>query len=72
MFADGRQVGQVTSQTFSPLLKKQIALASVEPALSAPGSELELELTIDYRRVRANARVASLPFYDPPHKRATS
>jgi aminomethyltransferase len=65
----GRQVGQVTSQAFSPLLKKQVGLASVDGRFAEPGTTLELEMVVDYKRVRANARVAKLPFYDPPHKR---
>jgi aminomethyltransferase len=66
----GRQVGQVTSQAFSPLLKKQVALASVDGPYAEPGTPLELEMVVDYKRVRADARVAKLPFFDPPRKRA--
>lgn len=63
-------MGQITSQTFSPLLKKQIAIASVESEYSAPGTELQVEILVDRTRTRALGRVASLPFYDPPHKRS--
>jgi aminomethyltransferase len=67
-----RQVGQVTSQVFSPLLKKQIGIASVEARCAAPGTLLELEAVVDVRRVTFAARVAPLPFFDPERKRATA
>jgi aminomethyltransferase len=65
----GRQVGQMTSSTFSPILKKYIGLASVEALHAAPGTELEVEVTVEYRRQPAPARVVPLPFFDPPRKR---
>jgi aminomethyltransferase len=71
LFVQGRQVGQVTSQVFSPLLKRQIAIASVDGAHAALGTELELEAVVDVRRVTFRARVAALPFFDPPAKRET-
>ena len=67
----GRQVGQVTSQVFSPLLKKQIGIASVEVGCSEVGTLLELEAVVDTRRVSFVSRVVRLPFYDPERKRAT-
>jgi aminomethyltransferase len=64
-----RQIGQVTSQAFSPLLKKQVALASIDARFAEPGTPLELEMVVDYKRVRAHGRVTKLPFFDPPRKR---
>jgi len=55
---------------FSPILKKYVALATVQSAYAEPGSELEFEITVEYVRKRAGARVAKLPFYDPPQKKA--
>lgn len=54
----GRQVGVVTSGTFSPTLKRGIALGSVETACRAVGTELDIE--IRGRHERAN--VTRLPF----------
>ena len=59
--AGGREVGWVTSGTFSPLLKCGIALAYVRPELSEPGTEL----LVDLRARRARALVVKPPFYDP-------
>jgi glycine cleavage system aminomethyltransferase T len=42
----------------------------MQSAYSATGTELEFEVTVEYERKRAAARVAKLPFYDPPQKRA--
>jgi aminomethyltransferase len=66
----GEQVGKATSSTWSPTLKKLIALASVRSEAARIGSELQMEITVDHRRERARARVVKLPFFDPPRKRA--
>ena len=66
----GRQVGQVTSSCWSPVLKRPLALASVEPGFASNGSLLEVEHTVDYDRRRVPAVVDTLPFYDPPWRRA--
>ena len=65
-----RQVGRATSGTWSPILKEQLALASVDAVYSAPGTQLQLEWTVEGRRGKADARVVALPFFDPPRKRA--
>jgi aminomethyltransferase len=53
------QVGIVTSGTFSPTLKRPIAMGYVRPGLTQPGTELE----IDIRGRKEPARVVRLPFY---------
>lgn len=70
VYAAGRQVGRATSGTWSPGLKKNIALASVEARFEPVGSLLQLEWTVEGRRGRVGATVVPLPFFDPPHKRA--
>lgn len=66
---NGRQVGQITSSTFSPILKRYIALATVERAYSRPGTELQAEITVEYTRYTGRATVVRKPFYNPAHKR---
>ena len=39
---DGSEVGSVTSGTFSPTLKRPVAMAYVEPSLGEAGTELEV------------------------------
>jgi aminomethyltransferase len=70
VYAGGRQVGRATSGTWSPTLKKHIALASVEQAFDWAGSPVRVEWTVEGRRGRAAATVTPLPFFDPPRKRA--
>jgi len=52
-------VGEVTSGTFSPTLKRSIAMAYVDAGRSAPGEALQVEL----RGSTVPARVVALPFY---------
>jgi aminomethyltransferase len=70
LYADGEQAGYATSGGWSPLLKKYIALAHLRSQWAAPGTALEMEMTVEHRRKRANARVVKKPFFDPPRKRA--
>ncbi len=57
--ADGKQIGEITSGTFSPTLQKPIAMGYVPPEFSTPGTEL----AVDIRGTREAARVVKLPFY---------
>jgi aminomethyltransferase len=70
IYRDGAQVGKATSSTWSPTLKKLIALATVGADAATPGSRLAMEFTIDHRRKQVGVTVAKLPFFDPPRKRA--
>jgi aminomethyltransferase len=70
VFDGRRQVGKATSTTWSPVLKRNIALASVAARFEEPGTRLDVEWTVEARRHRAGAKVVGLPFFDPPRKRA--
>jgi aminomethyltransferase len=70
VYQDGAQVGKATSTTWSPTLKRLIALATVSSEVASPGTKLEMEITVDHQRKRAGATVAPIPFFDPPRKRA--
>jgi len=70
LYARGRQVGKATSTTWSPTLKKVVALASVAASHSALGTKLEVEWTVEARRSRTPATVVETPFFDPPRKTA--
>jgi len=65
----GEQVGKVTSHTWSPLLKKYIALASVHAPFAAPGTVLQMEHTVEFERRKVPCTVKKTPFYDPERKR---
>ena len=70
VYQGSRQVGKATTTTFSPLLKKLIALASVETGSSKPGTKLLMELTIEAQRLKTTATVVKLPFFNPARKTA--
>jgi len=65
------QVGKATSTTWSPLLKKLIALASLEPQHATPGATLQMEITVEAVRHKVSATVHPLPFFNPPRKTRT-
>jgi aminomethyltransferase len=71
LYAGDRQVGKATTTTWSPTLKKMIALASVETEHSKPGTDLQMEITIEAIRLKTNVKVAMLPFFNPARKTAT-
>lgn len=62
------QVGYATSGTWSPILKKYIALATIET--SYPSDSVQIELTVEHARHCVDAHIVEPRFYDPPHKRA--
>jgi aminomethyltransferase len=68
--ATGRHIGRATTRAWSTLLKKYIALATVESAWAKPGSEVGLEMTVRWRRQTAPARVVKTPFFRPERARA--
>ncbi len=70
LFALGRQVGRATSGTWSPILKKNLALGSVTPEFEMLGTRLQMEWTVEGRRGRVGATVVEMPFFDPPRKHA--
>jgi aminomethyltransferase len=69
LFHGRRQVGRVTSTTWSPTLKRTIGLASVLAEYEPEGTDVEVEWTVEARRRRVGARVVPVPFFDPPRKR---
>ena len=71
VYRDGEQIGKATSTTWSPTLKKMIALASVASGHSKVGTKLEMEMTVEAVRHRVGATVHELPFFNPPRKTVT-
>lgn len=59
---DGRRLGEVTSGTFAPFLKKPLGMGYVPLAFTAVGAELGVEV----RGKIVPARVVRLPFYRRP------
>jgi aminomethyltransferase len=70
VYLGNRQIGKATSTTWSPLLKKMIALASIETNHSQLGSKVQIEITIEAVRQKVHAAVVKLPFFNPKRKTA--
>ena len=71
VYREGKQVGKATTTTWSPVLKRMIALATIDRPHYSEGSQLQIELTVEAVRHRVAATVARTPFFNPPRKTAT-
>jgi aminomethyltransferase len=71
VYRNGRQVGKATSTTWSPTLKRMIALATVDAPHHAEGTALQFEMTVEAVRHRVTAKVVKTPFFNPARKTAT-
>ncbi len=70
VYRGGRHVGKATSTTWSPTLKKMIALACLDRQHSAAGTTLNIELTVEAVRHTVSAKVVATPFFNPARKTA--
>jgi aminomethyltransferase len=70
LYSGEKQVGKATTTSWSPILKKMIALASVETEHSKLGTQLQMEITIEAIRLKTNVKVTGLPFFNPARKTA--
>lgn len=66
----GGFIGQATSGAWSPLLKKNLALATVKSEFATPGTTVRFEVTVEYERRAVKATVVKTPFFDPERKRS--
>jgi aminomethyltransferase len=70
VYRHGKHVGKATSTTWSPTLKKMIALACVQREHAAMGNTLHVEVTVEAVRHAVSAKVVPLPFFSPVRKTA--
>ncbi len=70
VFAGSRQIGRMTSSTWSPVLKQMIGLATIDAPFAAVDSRVEVEHTVDVVRHRVGAVVVPTPFFNPRRKTA--
>jgi aminomethyltransferase len=70
VYCGEKQVGKATSTTWSPVLKKMIALASIETSHAKPGTRLQMEITIEAIRQKVTANIVKMPFFNPARKTA--
>lgn len=71
LYRGGRQIGKATTTAWSPVLKRMIALATVERPHYAEGTRLQIEMTVEAVRHRVGATVVKTPFFNPARKMAT-
>src|SRR3954470_8667034 len=71
VYRNGRQIGKATSTTWSPVLKRMIALATIDGPHYAEGTALQFEMTVEAVRHRVAAKVVKTPFFSPARKTAT-
>jgi len=67
----GRQAGKATSTTWSPVLKRMIALATLDASHAADGTRVQMEVTVEAVRHFVGATVVKTPFYNPKQKTQT-
>ena len=67
----GQQIGRATTTTWSPTLKRLIALATVDAGHADAGTRVEFEVTIEAVRHFVGAQVVPTPFFNPARKTAT-
>jgi aminomethyltransferase len=63
------QVGYASTASWSPLLKKYIALAHLQRPYYELGTDVRMEITVEHHRKHAPALVVKLPFYEPEWKK---
>jgi len=69
IFSGNVQVGYASTSTWSPVLKKYIALAHLQKPYFEIGTDVRMEITVEHHRQHAPAKVVKLPFYEPEWKR---
>ncbi|MEW6401616.1 MAG: aminomethyltransferase family protein [Chloroflexota bacterium] len=69
IFVGNVQVGYASTSTWSPLMKKYIALAHLQKPYYEVGMNVRMEITVEHHRQHAPARVVKLPFYEPEWKK---
>lgn len=72
---NGRQVGEIKCATWSPILKANLALADIECRSGRLPARLwarvEYQRELKWLSSWAECEIATRPFYDPEHRRAT-
>jgi len=64
-----KQLGYATSQLYSPILQRHVALARI-PLDRPAGSMVKLEIPVSHRYVHVDAEVTPLPLFNPPRRTA--
>jgi aminomethyltransferase len=68
VYHGGSQIGKATSTTWSPSLKRLIALATLSREHAHIGSTVDVEMTVEAVRHRVPATIVKTPFFNPKRK----
>jgi aminomethyltransferase len=71
VYRNGRQIGKATSTTWSPVLKRMLALAAIDRPHYGEGTVVQIEMTVEAVRHKVSAKVVKTPFFNPSRKTAT-
>ena len=63
---EGKEIGYVTSGSYGPFLKKNVALAYVPPEFSS----IDAEVAVEIRNQPVKCKVVPIPFYKRPKKQS--
>ena len=70
LYYNSEQIGYATSGTWSPILKRYIALAHVKSEYSDLDTILDFEIKIEHFKKTTTARIVNTPFFNPERKRS--
>jgi len=70
VYRNGKHIGKATSTTWSPTLKKMIALACINRRSATRDNILQVEMTVEAVRHTVSAKVVAMPFFNPARKTA--
>ena len=65
-----KQIGYATSGTWSPTLKKNIAIAIIHKQYDEPGTKVQFEVTVEHTRRLVTATICNTQFFNPERKRS--
>jgi aminomethyltransferase len=71
VYRGGRQIGKATTTTWSPVLKKMIALGTLDRPHYEEGARVQVEVTVESVRHKVTATVVRTPFFNPARKMST-
>jgi aminomethyltransferase len=65
----GRHIGQITSHTFSPILKQYVGIGTILTPHAQMGSQVDVEVTVEFKRKTCPATIVPTPFFEPERKK---